>query len=293
MASRKFSSVPMLSLLACSACAHGRVSMGMEPSNVVIVTGTGEAAGPPDIAVITLGVEQRSQDPKQATAAVNQTMQNVIAALQSSGVDRRDLQTSQLNVNLEESPPVILPPPAPPVAPAEPPQAVEKPVAHAKATAVRSTAAAQPEAIAPSPPMLPSTPAHSTTYRAALFVTAKIRNLQRIGDTLASGFAAGANAAFGLNLTWESPNAWFDKARVAAIADAKHRALEMSRIDNLELDRIVSVSEQNCGTSTTGPQWVPYGIAPAAMMSPVPSVPFERGELTAHCALRVAYSIKY
>jgi uncharacterized protein YggE len=270
--------------------------MGTEPSNVVIITGSGEAPGLPDIAQITLGVEQRSQQAKQAITFVDQTMQSVIRALQAAGVERRDLQTSQVSVNLEESPP--LPPPPAPIAappPVEATKAPEKPVGHAKGVPNRTQLVMtppEPAAVAPVPEFVPGSPAHATTYRASLFVTVKIRNLQRAGETLAAAFAAGANASFGMNLTWENPNPWFDKARLAAIEDAKHRARELSRIDNLELDRVVSISEQSCGAIATGPQWVGYGVQPAPMMSTIPNVPFERGELIAHCAVRVAYAIK-
>ena len=65
----------------------------------ITVTGTAEAQAVPDLATITAGVETRAETAAAALAANSEAMAAVLAALDGSGVARRDVQTSQLSIS--------------------------------------------------------------------------------------------------------------------------------------------------------------------------------------------------
>lgn len=287
-------------LVIGSGCRPTRVqgpSMGMEPSDVIIVTGLGEAHGPPDVATLSVGVQRRSPDVKQAISEANQTLASVLAALTASGVSAADIRTSQINVGLEELPPSPYPMPMPLAepapAPVAPPPPAKEPPARGKAARPGAQAEAPPAEPAPAPaPPAPPTPAH--TYHVSLTVTAKIRQVSRAGEAMAAAFMAGANQAYGLQLGWEDPTLWLDKARRDAMTDARHRVDEIAQLGGLKVSHVLSVLEQNCGASTGPVFGSPYAMmGPMPMMAAkMPDMPFEGGEVTASCVVRAAYAIE-
>ena len=70
-----------------------------EPLRQVTVTGSAEVEAEPDLATVTAGVETRAATAAAALAANSETMTAVFAALDAAGIARRDLQTSELNLN--------------------------------------------------------------------------------------------------------------------------------------------------------------------------------------------------
>ncbi|WP_173932047.1 SIMPL domain-containing protein [Chelativorans sp. Marseille-P2723] len=64
----------------------------------ISVTGEGEATLTPDMAVIHLSVMREAATAREAMDSNNEAMRRVIGALQESGVEDRDLQTSGLAV---------------------------------------------------------------------------------------------------------------------------------------------------------------------------------------------------
>ena len=65
----------------------------------ITVTGSAEAQAVPDLATITAGVETRAETAAAALSANSQAMTAVLAALDAGGVERRDVQTSQLSIS--------------------------------------------------------------------------------------------------------------------------------------------------------------------------------------------------
>ena len=77
------------------------------------ITATGEVARVPDIAIITAGVVTKSASAGGALQEAAARMQRVRTALKSAGVDDRDIQTSNINLNPDyryenNQPPVIV-----------------------------------------------------------------------------------------------------------------------------------------------------------------------------------------
>jgi uncharacterized protein YggE len=90
-----------------SACApNGSASALSEVNNsnqdTIVVTGTGQAKGTPDLAIVTLGVEARDSDLQTALDQVNSKMSAVSSALSDMGIAQQDMQTSTFDVRQEQ-----------------------------------------------------------------------------------------------------------------------------------------------------------------------------------------------
>mgnify|MGYP001016450858 CR=1 FL=1 len=65
----------------------------------ISVTGEGEATMAPDIAILTIAVMREAKTARDALTANNDAMAAVIAAMKSSGIAERDLQTTGIQIN--------------------------------------------------------------------------------------------------------------------------------------------------------------------------------------------------
>ncbi|MBB3233547.1 SIMPL domain-containing protein [Phyllobacterium endophyticum] len=68
------------------------------PRPRIVVTGEGEAAAAPDMAIVSMVVLQEKPTAREALSANNQAMAKVLDAMKKSGVADRDLQTSGFNI---------------------------------------------------------------------------------------------------------------------------------------------------------------------------------------------------
>ncbi|WP_295806044.1 SIMPL domain-containing protein [uncultured Nitratireductor sp.] len=65
----------------------------------IIVTGEGEAAISPDMAILTIAVVREAETARAALDANNDAMTSVIDAMKEDGIESRDLQTGGLSIN--------------------------------------------------------------------------------------------------------------------------------------------------------------------------------------------------
>ena len=70
-----------------------------EPSGGITVTGTGTVQTVPDQAEFTLGVQSKGPTAREALAANSERMRRVLAALLSSGVAKKDVQTQDVSLS--------------------------------------------------------------------------------------------------------------------------------------------------------------------------------------------------
>lgn len=91
----------ILALLALGACAPGSAGSAQgagEDSRTVTVTGSGEALGDPDTAMIQLGVNVRADDVGAAVDSANEAIDSVTSALVEIGIEELDIQTTNFSV---------------------------------------------------------------------------------------------------------------------------------------------------------------------------------------------------
>ncbi len=91
-------------LSACAQNGTASALSGVNNSNqeTIIVTGTGQAKGTPDLAIVTLGVEVRNSDLGTALDQVDSKMSAVSSALGDMGIAQKDMQTSTFDVRQEQ-----------------------------------------------------------------------------------------------------------------------------------------------------------------------------------------------
>ncbi len=65
---------------------------------VITVSGTGQVAGAPDMAIINLGVETQAKTAREALSQNSTALAQVVQRLKGSGIADRDLQTSNFNI---------------------------------------------------------------------------------------------------------------------------------------------------------------------------------------------------
>lgn len=89
-----------LAALALPAFAHTAALAQDAPRTPrIIVTGQGESAMRPDMAVLTLGVMRQADTARAALDAANAAMAEVTAAMKAEGIAERDLQTSNFSIS--------------------------------------------------------------------------------------------------------------------------------------------------------------------------------------------------
>lgn len=86
-------SAPLVLPLAAPALADDR------PARTISVTGTGTIEAAPDMATLMIGVTTQGDTAAAALAANTTATDAVIARLTASGIEARDMQTSNLSIN--------------------------------------------------------------------------------------------------------------------------------------------------------------------------------------------------
>jgi len=90
--------VPVAAAFAAGFAATPAAAEGWENARTIIVTGAGEATMAPDMAYLTLGVEADGATASEALRKNSAQMEATIKTLRDAGVDRKDIQTSNLSV---------------------------------------------------------------------------------------------------------------------------------------------------------------------------------------------------
>ncbi len=65
----------------------------------IVVTGQGETAVAPDMAILSLSVMREADTAREALDQANAAMREIVEAMRGEGVESRDLQTSGLSIN--------------------------------------------------------------------------------------------------------------------------------------------------------------------------------------------------
>ncbi len=91
---RIWSTVFALGLVA----VFGAGAMAETTAPRIVVSGTGEVAVAPDMAVLTIGAVEEASDADRAMDAVSARMRDLFEVLAEEGVAERDLQTTRLNL---------------------------------------------------------------------------------------------------------------------------------------------------------------------------------------------------
>ena len=202
----------------------------------VTVVGAGEVEGTPDTLTINAAMEIIAPDAAGALDQTSQRQQAVINALVAMGIDRKDINTSQVSVQPQY-------------------------------TSGEST--------------------NISGYRASNSIDIKIRQLDAASQAFAAIASTGGDATRINNVTLaiEDDSQLVREARARAFNDAKSRAEQYALLSELQLGKVISISE-----APSSPPPIPYpGTRGGA--AEMATVPIEPGQQTVGFSVTVVYEL--
>ena len=123
-------------------------------------------------------------------------------------------------------------------------------------------------------------------YAASNTLTVKLRDIDKAGAVIDETVKEGANTLGGLSFGFENADPLFDKARAAAVADARDRAELLAKAAGVELGPILQIRE---GVDAGGP--VPVFDGRVAMAEAKSTV-VAAGESTVTATVTLVYEIQ-
>lgn len=122
-----------------------------------------------------------------------------------------------------------------------------------------------------------------TGYSASNSVSAKLRDLGKVGAVIDAAVAAGANAVYGPNLTVDDPASAYRNALTAAVADARPKAQTLATAAGRPLGRILSITE---GSSSP----IPMAATDSASQKAGGTTPFVPGTQEISATITVTFA---
>lgn len=131
-------------------------------------------------------------------------------------------------------------------------------------------------------------PPKITGYQASNTVNIKVREIGKLGQVLDALVASGANQVNGPSFEIDEPEAVYDEARRAALDKAQKRAEMYAKSLDMEVKRIVSISE---GGGFQPPRPVMMRMAKAEAYDAAGAAPVSPGETTLTADLDVVFEL--
>jgi uncharacterized protein YggE len=91
--------IKALTLSAAMALSLAAPVMAETTVSTITVTGTGTVQAPPDLATLMIGVTTQGDTAAVALSSNSEAVEAVLARLTASGIEPRDMQTSNLSIN--------------------------------------------------------------------------------------------------------------------------------------------------------------------------------------------------
>lgn len=122
-------------------------------------------------------------------------------------------------------------------------------------------------------------------YRVSNQVVVTVRQLDRLGPLLDAAVRSGANQVLGLSFELSDEGPLKDRARTAAMAEARRAAEQLAALAKTRLGPVLFIRE----TSAEGPSPMPFR---AMAMEAARAVPVEPGEATVAYDVEVTYALE-
>jgi len=225
--------------VACTTEETVQVVPGGAQAQGISVTGTGEASGAPDLALLTLGVSTEEKSVKEARDKAAAAMNAVVSSLKDNGVDDKDIQTQQLSIYPEFD-----------------------------------YADGRQEL---------------RGFRVTNIVSAKLRDLDRVGEVIDDAAEAGGDLLQiqGLSFTIEEPDELRAQAREEAVKEARAKGERLAELAGVKLGKPISINEE--GFFQPPPIPLARGALEAA---PAAETPIQPGEMEVSVSVSVVFAIE-
>ncbi|NWG70186.1 MAG: SIMPL domain-containing protein [Parvularculaceae bacterium] len=227
-----------------AACSAAPVAMADAPgaaaSRTIVVNGLGEAAGAPDMAVLSVGVDAQAPTAAQALKENSAKMNATIAKLKARGVADKDMQTQNLSIS-----PLY-----------------------------------KYDAPGSAPPRI-------IGYQATNTLSVKLRDLAAAGSVIDDAVAKGANNLGGIAFTFADPRPLMDKARTAAVEDARRKAELLAKAAGVGLGPVLQITDGYAAAPAPVPM-----LRMEAAAADAKSTPIAAGESTISATVTIVYEIR-
>jgi uncharacterized protein YggE len=120
-------------------------------------------------------------------------------------------------------------------------------------------------------------------YTALNTLELRVRDLPKLGELLNAAVQSGGNTIQGLRFALSDPGPFVDKARVAAISDARHKAEQLAALTSVTLGKVLTLTESS---AIPAPFSAPLTRAEAA------AVPIEPGTQTVEVSVQVTWLLR-
>src|SRR3989338_1403520 len=186
------------------------IGAGVQPTNIITVSGYGEAFGAADIATFSFSVVAEKSTVAAAQGEATNKINAITKYLKDAGVAEKDIQTTDYSVNPQYD-------------------YVSQACSGGYCPGGRQVLRG---------------------YQVRQSTTVKVRDTAKAGDLLTGAGGKGATDVSGLNFTFDDPNKLQNDARGKAIADAKAKADALAKQLGVTLVRVVSFNENGGGYPT-------------------------------------------
>ncbi|MFC1942880.1 SIMPL domain-containing protein [Chloroflexota bacterium] len=128
-----------------------------------------------------------------------------------------------------------------------------------------------------------------TGYRVTNVVTAKIREIEKVGGIIDAVVIAGGDLTRidSIGFSVDDPSEYYMKARAKAVADAEAKAKQLAEVAGVKLGKPTYISES---TNVPGPIYR-QGMAEVAMAAPAVETSISPGEIEITVNAQMAYAI--
>jgi uncharacterized protein YggE len=231
-------------------------TIGSDSSKIVTVSGTGDVFAVPNIANISVSINETGKTQSEAQSKATEKEAAILKYLKSVDIEDKDIKTVSYSVNPQydyNTPAIGRPCPA----------------------------------IYPSncPPV--SNPA-IVGYEAVETISVKVRDTSKSGDVVAGLGKAGAKNINGPSLENDDEDALRDQARAKAISNAKAKAADLAKQLGVRLGKLVSFNESGNGYVT--PMYAKAGMGVSADAESTPSIP--KGQNKISDTVTLTYEIR-
>jgi uncharacterized protein len=248
---------------------YNNIPEGTTATNTISFDGTGEVSAAPDLATISLTIDESSATVKDAQNKVTAKETAVLAFLDKNGIAKKDIKTDSYN--------------------SYPKYEYRSAVCPQYAPMPTSAPSSGSGAVSSMPIYCPPGKSVLTGYETSENISVKIHDLSKAGDMMTGIGAIGISNISGPNFSIENQDQLKEQARQIAINDAKTKAKTLAKDLGVHLVRIINFSENGnypMQIYSMGMTKTESANAPA----PAPALPTGENKITSN--VTITYEIR-
>lgn len=230
------------------------IGSGVNATNTIAVSGSGEVFAVPDLATFSVTIRERADEVAVAQKTATEKSNAIIEYLKGEGVEEKDIKTADYSV-------------------------------YPRYTWVQAACRADGSC--------PPGEQRLDGYEVSQTITVKVRDTEMAGGLLSGVGSRGATEVSGLSFTVDDEDALRTEAREMAIEEARGKAEELASQLGVKLVRVVGFYEDSYGYPTPYMAYGRGGIAMDATnetKAAAPSLPAGENKITSN--VNVTYEIR-